>query len=255
MEIIVINKKSEFTGEQINKLEEQGKVTFLESVQEWNSLEKIITNEDTVLAIDPGITDWEVSNDILEKIPNLKGVCLPSTAYEWVDGEYLKKKGVPLINVPKYSTEAVAEHMIMMVLCLAKKLPLIISNGWELDYDKHLGMDLKGKKMGVVGLGTIGTRVAELGQAMGMEVSYYSPNSRDRRFDYMELLDLAKDVDFLCLAMITSDETKNIINSDIIDQMKETACIVDISIGGVLDLDYAIDAVRNGKLGGTWRRG
>ena len=65
------------------------------------------------------------------------------------------------------------------MLAVSKKLPLIISNGWKLDWDKHLGYEIKGKSMGIIGLGDIGSRVAELGKGMGMDVCYWSRKSKD----------------------------------------------------------------------------
>jgi phosphoglycerate dehydrogenase-like enzyme len=250
MKIIVVNKKSEFSEDQIKKLDNTGDLVFIESSEDFKTTKEFFTSEEKVIALDPGISEWAFPNDIVDKIPNLKGVCLPTTKHEWVDGKYLKRNGIILTNVPKYSTESVAEHCILLMLSLSKKLPMIINEGWKLNYDKHLGNEVKGANMGVIGLGDIGKRVSELGEAMGMSVSYWSRKSKDPRFDYMELDELIKNSDYIFLTISESPETKNFFSKNKADLMKKGSCVINVSGDDVWDFEYLSEKVKTGQIFG-----
>jgi len=250
MKIIIADKKSSFTDKQISLLEKKGNVVFIETKEEWNKSKEIFSEDDKVLALDPGVCDWQFPNETIEKVPNLKGICLPTTRYTWVDGEYLKKKNIVLTNVPKYSTESVAEHAIFLMLSITKKLPLIISNGWKLDWDKHLGYEIKGKRIGIIGLGDIGSRVAELGKGMGMEVCYWSRKSKDERYTYLELDELIKSSDYIFLTIADGPETKEFLNKERIDMMKKNSYIINTTGNEVWDFNYAVEKVKDESIGG-----
>ena len=250
MKIVVVNKKSDFSDEQIKNLENLGDLVFIENSEDFKSTEEFYTPEEKIIALDPGISEWNFTNQTIDKIPNLKAICLPTTRYEWVDGGYLRKKGIVLTNVPKYSTESVAEHCILLMLSLSKKLPMIINEGWKLNYEKHLGREIEGSKMGVIGLGDIGKRVLELGRAMGMKVSYWSRKSRDSRFEYKDLDELIQSSNYIFLTISDGPETKNFFSKKKIDLMKKGSYAINISGDGVWDFDYLRQRVRGDQLAG-----
>lgn len=250
MKIIIADKKTSFTDEQISLLKTKGEVVFIETNEEWKNTKEIFSEDEKVLALDPGVCDWSFSKDLIDKVPNLKGVCLPTTSYTWVDGEYLRKKNIPLTSVPKYSTESVAEHAIFLMLAVSKKLPLIISNGWKLDWDKHLGYEIKGKRMGIIGLGDIGSRIAELGKNIGMDVYYWSRKTRNEDYTYLELDELIKTSDYLFLTILNNEETKEFLNKERMDMMKNSSHIINTTGNGVWNFDYAVEKVKEGSLAG-----
>jgi glycerate dehydrogenase len=250
MKIIIVNKKSEFTTDQIKTLKTRGDVTFIETSKEFNNTKSLYTQEEKIIALDPGISDWSFSNDLIDKIPNLKAVCLPTTKFGWVDGDYLRKKGIHLTSVPKYSTEAVAEHCILLMLNLSKRLPLVMNAGWKLDYDKHMGNEIKGANMGIIGLGDIGKRVAELGQGMGMNVAYWSRKTKDPSFEYKELENLIKTSDYLFLTISEDPDTKNFFSKEKVDLMKKTAFLINISGNDVWDFEYLSQKTKDKSIAG-----
>lgn len=251
MEIIIVNKRSEFSNDQIEELEKLGKVIFYEDSNSWDLNKDKLSNEEKIIAIDPGISNWKLENEDIDKIKNIKAVCIPTTRYNWIDGEYLKSKNIVLTNVPKYSTESVAEHCIFLMLSIVKKIPLIIKNDWKLDYDKHLGYEVNGKNAGIIGLGDIGTRVADLCSNMGMNVMYWSKNTRNEKYKYMELKDLVKNSDVLFLAVRECDETKDMFNKELIDLMKEESFIVNIVGNSVWDFEYLLEKLKENKIEGV----
>ena len=250
MKIIIINKKIEFSEEQVKRLESLGDVVFIESSEELKNTKEFYSPDEKLIALDPGISEWSFPNDIIDKITSLKAVCLPTTKYEWVDGKHLKEKGIILTNVPKYSTESVAEHCILLMLGLSKRLPMVINAGWILDYDKHLGNEVKESNMGVIGLGDIGQRVAELGQGMGMNVSYWSRKTKDSRYEYKELDELIKTSDYIFLTISEGPETKNFFSKEKVDLVKKSSCVINISGDDVWDFDYLTKKTSEGGIAG-----
>lgn len=249
MKIIVINPKSDFSESQISTFESAGQVTWIES-KDYQSNPIFNSSDDKVIAVGPELVNWEFPNKFIDKITNLKAICLPTTDFSWVDGAYLREKGIILTNVAKYSTESVAEYAISMMFNVAKKLPLIVKNNWKLDYDKHQGWEVKGKTMGIVGLGAIGTRIAEIGKSIGMNVVYWSKNARNENFEFKELDDLLQSSDYIFPTLAKNSETKNIINQEKINIIKKGASIISITGDKLFDFDFALSKIMDGSLGG-----
>ncbi len=250
MKIFITDKPSSFTEDQLSLLRSKGEVTFIETTDDWKNNQEIYSSDEKVIALGPDVPEWKFPNELVDKIPNLKGVCLPTTGFGWIDGEHLREKSIALCNVPKYSTEAVAEHCIMLILALSKNLIMVANNDWTLDYANHLGREIKGKRMGIVGLGAIGTRVAELGKGMGMEACYWSRASKDERFEYLELDELLKTSDYVFLTLAHNNETLNFLNKERLDLMKNDAYIVNITGNELWDFEYAIKKVKDKSLAG-----
>jgi len=250
MKIIIVNKKSEFTSEQISTLEKLGEVIFIETLEELQSTKELSNSEEKVIALDPGIANWTFTNETIDQINNLKAICLPTTKHGWVDGKHLREKGVALTNVPKYSTESVAEHCILLMLSISKKLPLVINAGWKLDYAKHLGNEVSGSIMGIIGFGDIGKRVSELGKGMGMSVNYWSRNVKDSRFKYKELDELIRTSDYVFLTLSESPETKDFFSKEKVDLMKKDSFLINISGDDVWDFEYLAQKVKSGDIAG-----
>lgn len=249
MNIIIINQKDHFSSENIKRLGKLGRVTFIETTN-YEDRSVFKNDEEKIIAVGPELVSWKFPNEFIEKVKNLKAVCIPTTGFAWIDGKFLRNKNIDLLNVPKYSTESVAEYAISLMLNLVKKLPLVIKNNWKIDYKKHRGWEIKGKTMGIIGLGSIGTRIAELGKAMGMNVVYWSRKSRDKRFEYKDLKDLLKVSDFVFPTLARNEETEKILDSKMLDLMKECSFIVSITGNDLFDSDYAIKLVDKGKLSG-----
>jgi lactate dehydrogenase-like 2-hydroxyacid dehydrogenase len=251
MKIIIADKRESFQEEYLQKLEEKGDLFFIQTPEEWNNPEILFSEDEKVLALDPGICDWKLPNELIDQIPNLKSVCLPTTGFGWVDDSYLESKNVSLTNVPHYSTEAVAEHCIFLMLALSKKFVEVVNDNWTLDYSSHIGMNVNGKRMGIIGLGSIGSRVAELGSGFGMNVSYWSPNTRNESYEYLELEELLKCSDYIFVTIAHNSNTENLLNEDLLSLMKKDANIINITGNEVWDFDYVVNMVKEEKLFGV----
>ena len=251
MEIYIVENKTEFSEDQVKRLQALGKLYWLEGLKDIESGICLNSNEEKILVLNPDIIGWQFSNNAIDNMPNLKAICLKSTSYSYVDLEYCGKKGIIVTNVPKYSTDSVAEYACFLMMALARKLPIQLKSNFKEEFSsKNLEKQIKDKKVGIIGLGTIGTRLAEVLTGIGMNVSYWSRNSRDNRFQYEELEELFKTADFIFPTFLINDETKKIISDDLINKMKESASIVSMVGTDCLNKELVLNKVKNNELYG-----
>lgn len=157
--------------------------------------------------------------------------------------EVLKKKNITVTNVPDYSTEAVAELTISALLNITRKtfhaMQKVKNGGWG--PERLMGWELKGKTIGIVGMGNIGNRVAEIAEAFGMNVVYYSRTKKEstenKGWKFCPLEELLKKSDVVTLHCPLSNETKNILNKERIEMLKRGAVILNSARSELVDLD------------------
>ncbi len=251
MEVYVIGKKKDFTNEQIGRLEKIGNLNFIEEKHDMYNSEYVKSKENKIIALDPDFTDWKFPNDLIDKIQNLKGICLMTTSYSYIDLEFCSKKNIIVTNVPKYSTDSVAEYACSLMMSIARKLPLQIKNGLKEDFSsKYLQMQVKGKKAAIIGLGSIGTRIAEILDGIGMNVIYWSRKSRNDKFEYKELSEIFETADFIFPTFSINEETKGIVTDELINSMKNTSSIVSIIGTDIFDTDLIFNKIKNNELYG-----
>lgn len=226
MNIYITYEKSFFTNDQINELKKYGNLIFLESYFNLQDAEYLKDDEDKILMVDPEWYKWNLSAEHICKIKNLKAICLNTTAFDWIDWQYCKDNGIIVTHTPKYSTDSVAEYAIFLLMCLAKKLPIQIKTNYKMEYNHEmLNTEIKGKTVGIIGLGTIGTRVAQLCNNMGMNVIYWSKNPKENNYKRVELDDIFKNADYIIPTFATNDETRKIISDDRIKMMSGNSLI------------------------------
>lgn len=252
MKIIIVDKMSRFTTRQIKALQKKGEVMF--TSMDKNSLQKLpksIYTKEVVLMPDPDVFGWSLGETELGLFSNIKAICLPTTSTEWVDLDYCKKHNIAVTNTPQYSTEAVAEYAIWMMLSVARKLPLML-NGKMKDFSNDaLQTEVKGKVMGVIGLGNIGRRIAEHGDRMGMKVIYWSRSPKDTFFEKVSLNKLLKTADFILPAFATNDETIKLLTKERLSLIKPSSHFISI-IGNnrAIKIHHLLKMVNAKKLAG-----
>ena len=207
MKIIVISPSDHLSGSHLDTLRAEGELSFIKDIKPLEEIKELFEGDESrVVAIDPDFCDWIFPNDLVDKIPNLKAICLQTTSFSWMDVDHAKSKGIPVMNLRGFSSVAVAEWAVFMALAVARRLPIVIGDNWQLDYEKHRGQELRGKTAGVVGLGRIGTAIAENLAGLGMKVQYWSKNSEDNRFSKVSLDELMKTSDVILPALAKKDE-------------------------------------------------
>jgi phosphoglycerate dehydrogenase-like enzyme len=196
----------------------------------------------------------KVDKELINRLPNLRYIGILATGTGPVDIEYAKEKGITVTNIPGYCTESVAEFLFGVILEKLRNLEKakqVIRTG---DYsgDGFSATEIKGKKFGVVGLGRIGLRVAELAQAFGAEVSYWSrvrkPEAEAKGIVYQELNSLIGSSDFLSIHLQTSKETTEILNAERMALIKKGALVINVSGMELFNLTALKKRLQNGDI-------
>lgn len=226
MNIYITYERSFFTEKQIENLSKYAKLIFLESYFDLDSAEYLKDDEEKILMADPEWYHWNLRKDHISKIKNLKAICINTTAFDWIDGEYCNNNGIIVTHTPKYSTDSVAEYAIFLMMCLAKKLPIQIKTNYKMEYNHEmLNTEIRGKTVGIIGLGTIGTRIAELCSNLGMKVIYWSKNKKENSYQRVEVDEIFKKADYIIPTFATNDETRKLITDGRIEMMNENNLI------------------------------
>lgn len=252
MKIIVLSPNTDvlFTKDLLAKLKKAGELKLIKNTKPLEKLHELYTGDDVrILAVDPDFCDWKVPNSVIKNTPNLKAIVLQTTSFSWVDVDYAKSLNIPVVNLRGFSSIAVAEWATMMTLVVARKLPVVIKDNWKQDYEKHKGIELRGKVAGIVGLGRIGTAIAENMHGLGMKVQYWSKNSEDKRFKRVSLETLFKTSDVVLPAVAQNDETKNMITDEMLKTMKRRSIFVSI-VHHVYNHKLLLDLVKKEKIFG-----
>ena len=226
MNIYITYERSFFTEKQIENLSKYAKLIFLESYFDLDSAEYLKDDEEKILMADPEWYHWNLRKDHISKIKNLKAICINTTAFDWIDGEYCNNNGIIVTHTPKYSTDSVAEYAIFLMMCLAKKLPIQIKTNYKMEYNHEmLNTEIRDKTVGIIGLGTIGTRIAELCSNLGMKVIYWSKNKKENSYQRVEVDEIFKKADYIIPTFATNDETRKLITDERIEMMNENNLI------------------------------
>ncbi len=257
MKIVVFVSKEGFTEKQKSTLSGLGEVIFTEERKELplDRLLEIAKSAD-IIAPDPDVFGgFEKAKSpltkVIESLPNLKGVCLSTTSFGWVDLDYCKKRNLPVSNVPGYSRESVAEHALALLLNVAKRILVLDRKTQKGTYKLEMGFELKGKILGIIGLGNIGSRVAELGLGIGMKVIAYNRTPITKEGVEIKSMDeVLSQSDAISLHTTHEDKNKHMIGKEQIAKMKQGIVVVNTVDRDLVDEEAMAGAVKSGKVYG-----
>ena len=226
MDIYITYERSFFSEKQIENLSKHAKLIFLENYFDLDSAEYLKDHKEKILMADPEWYHWNLRKEHISKINNLKAICLNTTAFDWIDWQYCKDNGIIVTHTPKYSTDSVAEYAIFLMMCLAKKLPIQIKTNYKIEYNHEmLNTEIRNKTVGIIGLGTIGTRIAELCDNLGMNVIYWSKSKKENKYKRVEIDNIFKEADYIIPTFATNEETRNLITDERINMMNGNSLI------------------------------
>ena len=197
-----------------------------------------------------------ITDEIMEALPKLKFIGVLATGYNNVDVEAARRRGIAVCNVPAYSTESVAQvvfaHLLNIVNGIADYAASVNNGEWsenrDFSYRLRPFAELSGLTMGIIGMGNIGRRVAEIARAFGMKVITNSRRELPEGVRRVELEDLFRESDVISLNSALTPATKNIINREALAMMKPTAILINTSRGPLVDEDALAEAMREGKI-------
>ncbi|MBI5127246.1 hypothetical protein HZA76_02205 [Candidatus Roizmanbacteria bacterium] len=250
MKIIFVAPKVNLPNELIKKLEEYAKVYFFEeSPIDIRNIKMLKEKGEKILCPFPEPMAWKFPSEFIKDIPDLKAICVSTTSFSWIDGKFARSLNVNLTNVPNPPNVA-AESAIFSMFAVAKRYAVTFKEK-KFEYKpENFLLEVTNKTMGIVGLGRIGSRIADLGKRLGMNVIYWSRKARNDNYEYVELDELFKTADFIFTSTVLNDETKKLVSPKLIDLMKPTSSIIANINGEVVDMAYLLQKVKEKKVYG-----
>lgn len=222
---------------------------------------KFIAREDPKLT--PSLKDTEVvfakiftkiDKEIIDSAPKLKYIGVLSTAFDAIDVNYAKQKGVAVCNLGGYSTEAVAEFAIAVLFEHARCLESAKVQARKNDFSfaNFLGKDLRGRVLGVIGAGKIGSRIAEIALGIGMKVIYFSrkkkPKIEKSGARKKSLEKVLSESEFVVLSLALNAETERIINKRRINLLKKGSIFINIAPPKLIDNEAILARANKGEI-------
>ena len=192
----------------------------------------------------------------LSEAKKLKLICVAATGYDNIDVEFCRERGIAVCNVPGYSTDSVAQLSVSMVLSLVTHLDEFHNFVRTGEYSRSSSAnrlepvyhEIAGQTWGVVGGGGIGSKVAEIAQALGCRV-LLCRRKPEARYEAADIDRICRECDIISLHVPLSDETRGMISRERIESMKDGVVIVNTARGAVCDEGAIADAVLSGKIG------
>lgn len=199
------------------------------------------------------LSNFQYRREVMEHCPNLKYICVAFTGYDHVDMEYCREKGIQVSNCAGYSTVAVADLVFGFIIDLYRKIvecnDAVRNGGTKAGL---IGPELEGKKLGIIGAGAIGLRVARIAQAFGCEVYAYSRTKKDvAGVEFVDLDTLLSECDIVSVHVPQTAETVGLIGENELAKMKPSAILINTARGPIVDSKALADALNSGKIAGA----
>ena len=217
--------------------------------------------EDEMIAALQGMDAIICSSDplsarVIDSAEQLKVISRTGVGYNTIDVQAATDRGIPVCTLPGANRHAVAEYTFTLMLACARRLLQNLAEVEKGGWTSHDGVELAGKTLGIVGLGTIGKEVAQRARAFEMRILAYDM-ARDEQFaeangvSYVPLEQLLKESDFVTMHLFLNDKSRHIINAERLAIMKPTAFLINTARGGVVDSEALSVALKENKIAGA----
>jgi glycerate dehydrogenase len=201
---------------------------------------------------------------IMDQLPDLKYIGVLATGTNVIDLEHAGEKGICVTNIPGYSTDSVVQHILAFILHFSSKVSIhneaVHQGDWvnSKDFCFTLGTlnELSGSTLGIIGLGTIGRKLAKVGDAMGMKIVAAHQSSMNRlelpfEVEWLPVDEVFARSDFLSLNCPLTPETDKVVNAERLKKMKSSAIVINTGRGPLVDEQALADALNNGTIAGA----
>ena len=255
MKIVLLDTSTLGEVKNLSKIESYGDLTYYDTTDSHQIVERSI-DADIILT-----NKVVLDKAILEKLPNLKLICITATGTNNVDLDFAKTKGIVVKNAVGYSTNSVSQVTFSMVFHLISNLnnydtyvkgeeyalsPIFtnIADGFK---------EINGKKWGVIGMGNIGRNVAKIASAFGAEVVYYSTSGVKREEEYSSVSfdELISESDIISIHSPLNEDTYNLISKEEFSKMKSSAILINVARGGIVNEIDLVNALNENKILGA----
>lgn len=231
-------------GPQLTKADLRAKL----KKQEWEGLICLLTDR--------------IDREVLEAAPRLKVVANVAVGYDNIDLVAATARGIMVTNTPGVLTETTADLAFALILSVARRIVeadrFVRAGkfaGWEL-LQPHLGVDVYGKILGIVGFGRIGRAVARRARGFDMEVLYYDElrdeeAERELAAKFVPFEELLERSDFISIHVPLTEKTRHMFDANAFQKMKKGACLINTARGPVVDEAALVEALKQGKIRGA----
>ena len=195
----------------------------------------------------------QVNQALYDACPNLKVAARCGVGLDNVDVKEATKRGIKVINAPGSNASTVAEHTISLILTIQRNLFEALSEvkkgNWA-SRSTFKSDELSGKTLGILGLGNIGLKVANIASAFGMKVIYWSPSEKNVPYDLVDKETLFQTADIISLHLPLNEETNGMINKEVFNLMRRGAVLINTARGPLVEKEALLNALDTGKLAG-----
>lgn len=252
MKLVILERDSAGTDIDVSCFEQFGTVACYANTTTAQVAERI-KDADIIIS-----NKAPMNQSTLADAPNVKLICLLATGYDCVDLTYCKSRGIKVANVVNYCTPAVAQHTLLLALMLSGKTAFYdqyVKSGAYSAQERFSNFDrtfhdLEGMTWGIIGMGTIGRKVASLADAFGCKVQFYSASGNSTCKDYPRVgLDtLLCTSDIVSLHCPLTDRTRSLIDKHAFEKMKPTAILINVARGPIVNTQDLYEALTTGKI-------
>jgi D-3-phosphoglycerate dehydrogenase len=195
----------------------------------------------------------KIDREIIDAAPNLKYIMKFGSGYDNIDYLYAREKGIPVTNIPGQNTEAVADHTFGLMIAAARHITQknqeIKAGFWE----NTMGYEIFNKRIGIIGFGNIGKAVARRASGFNMEIVAYGKHkdyesAEKLQVSFVEFNELLSTSDVIVISTNLNEKTRNMINKEALSIMKQTAILINISRGGLVDENALTEALKSNQI-------
>ena len=255
MRIVILERDSVGKDVSVECLKDLGEVTaYSNTVAE--EVEERVRDAEIIIA-----NKAPLNSETLKNAAEVKLICEFATGYDNVDLEYCRSRDIKVANVVNYSTAAVAQHTFALCFYILEKLhhyDHYVKSGEYAAQSRFSNFDLPfteldGKTWGIIGMGNIGRKVAQIAEVFGCKVIFYSASGKSNCTEYerVELDTLLGESDFLSIHCPLSDRTRNLIDLDALKKMKKTAVLINVARGPVVNDEALYTALTEDIIAGA----
>jgi glycerate dehydrogenase len=251
--IVFLDLKTIGKVDNLKLLSKLGKLETYESTEPGEVVERSKGKEIVI------VNKVEMTEEVMKQLPDLKLICVAATGINNVDLNYAENNGISVKNVAGYSTDSVAQLSFTMLLYLINKpyyYDTYVKSGaysrsGSFTHHNEPFWELKGKRMGIIGLGTIGRQVARIAESFGMEVVFYSTTGRNNHISYkrFELDDLLKSSDVISIHAPLNTQTRDLITYEKMKLMRPCAILLNLGRGGIINEKDLAKALNENVIG------
>lgn len=201
------------------------------------------------------VSTGKITSNVINACGSIKLIQRLGIGVDNIDLEAAKRKGIKVAIPYGVNAISVAEHTMLLILAVYKKLPLSDRNLrkgiWDKSEVRSKGYELNEKTLGIIGMGQIGKEIAKRAKAFNMNISYYDEIKKDIEIPYMELSDLLSQCDIISVNVPINKKTKDLINYKEIGMMKKDAILINTSRGGVVNEEALYNALESNNILGA----